>query len=36
MGGNVYDLAGLLWGYPLPLRGADFAEVSTRLREELL
>jgi hypothetical protein len=36
MGGNVYDLAGLLWDYPLPLRGADFAEVSTRLREELL
>lgn len=31
-GGNIYDFAGLLWGYAVPLRGADFAEVASRLR----
>lgn len=32
MGGNVYDFGALLWGYPLPPRGADFMELSDRLR----
>lgn len=32
MGGVIYDLAGLLAGYPVPLRGADYLDVRTRLR----
>lgn len=32
MGGNVFDLAALLWGYAIPLTGPDFAEVRERLR----
>ena len=35
-GGNIYDLAACLWGYPLPLRGVDFVEVRGRLAKELL
>jgi hypothetical protein len=35
MGGNIYDFAGLLWDFAVPLRGADFAEVSARLRRTL-
>lgn len=35
MGGNVYDLAALLWGYPLPLRGIDYLEVQGRVRAAL-
>jgi hypothetical protein len=31
-GGNIYDFAALVWGYAVPLRGADFAEVANRLR----
>ena len=31
LGGNVYTLAGLVWGYPMPLAGVDFAEVRERL-----
>lgn len=31
LGGNVFDFAGLLWGYPVPLRGADYSEVRARL-----
>lgn len=34
-GGNVYDFAGLLWGYAIPLRGADFDEARGRLRRLL-
>lgn len=34
-GGNIYDFAAMLWDYPIPLRGADFSEVSSRLRREL-
>jgi hypothetical protein len=36
MGGNVYTLAAMLWGYPEPLRGPDFQEAQARLREVLL
>ena len=32
MGGNIYDLAGLLAGYAIPLRGPDFQDVQARLR----
>lgn len=32
-GGSIYDLAGLLWGYPTPLRGHSFVEVKRRLLE---
>lgn len=32
MGGNIYDLAALLAGYPIPLRGPDFLDVQSRLR----
>jgi hypothetical protein len=35
MGGNIYDFAGLLWGFAVPLRGADFAEVEARLGRTL-
>lgn len=35
MGGNVYDFAGLLWDYPLPLRGTDFIEAKGRIAREL-
>lgn len=35
MGGNIYDFAAALWGFPMPLRGADFAEVQDRLKREL-
>jgi hypothetical protein len=31
LGGNIYDLAGLLAGLPLPLRGVDFLEVQAHL-----
>lgn len=34
-GGNVVDFAGKLWGYALPLAGADLAEVLARLEKEL-
>jgi len=36
MGGNVYDLAALLWGFPVPLRGHDFGTVRERLKATLL
>lgn len=32
-GGTIYTLAGLLWGYPTPLRGHSFVEVKRRLLE---
>lgn len=32
LGGNIYTLAGLVWGYPLPLRGHDFTECRARLQ----
>lgn len=32
-GGSLYTLAGLLWGYPTPLRGHSFVEVKRRLLE---
>lgn len=32
-GGSLYTLAGLLWGYPMPLRGHSFVEVKRRLLE---
>jgi hypothetical protein len=35
LGGNVYDFAGLLAGYALPLRGADFLDVQARLARAL-
>ena len=35
-GGNIYDFAACLWGFPLPLRGIDFADVQGRLTKELL
>ena len=35
MGGNVYDLAGLLAGHPIPLRGPDFLDVKARVRDAL-
>lgn len=35
-GGNVYTLAALVWGYPVPLRGVDFQEAAGRLTRELL
>lgn len=31
-GGNIYDFAGLLWDFALPLRGIDYMEVKGRLR----
>lgn len=31
MGGNIYDLAGLVAGYAIPLRGPDFIDVQSRL-----
>lgn len=31
MGGNIVDFAGLLWGYAMPVRGIDLAEVMDRL-----
>lgn len=31
LGGNIFDFTGLLWGYPIPLRGADYTEVRARL-----
>jgi hypothetical protein len=31
MGGNIYDFAGMLRGYPIPLRGSDFYEVKCAL-----
>jgi hypothetical protein len=34
-GGNIYDFAGLLAGYALPLRGPDFLDVQGRLRRAL-
>jgi len=34
-GGRVYDLAALLAGYPLPLRGADFTAVRDVLADHL-
>ena len=36
LGGNVYTLAGLLWGYAMPLGGSDFMECRERLRAVLL
>lgn len=30
-GGNIYDFAALLAGYPVPLRGSDFVDVQARL-----
>lgn len=33
LGGNIYDFAGLLAGYPVPLRGADYLDVKERLRK---
>jgi hypothetical protein len=33
LGGDIYELASLLWGYPLPLSGTDFLIVRSRLRE---
>lgn len=32
LGGNVYDLAALLWGFAAPPKGADYLEVKTRLK----
>jgi hypothetical protein len=32
-GGNLYDLAALLWGFAAPPRGADYLEVKSRLRK---
>jgi hypothetical protein len=32
-GGNIYDFAGLLAGYPVPLRGADYLDIKERLRK---
>jgi hypothetical protein len=32
LGGNIYTLAGLLWGYPMPLQGSDFMECRERLQ----
>lgn len=32
-GGTIYEMAALLWGYPLPLRGAYYGEVRDRLKE---
>lgn len=34
MGGNIYDLAGLLWHEPIPLSPMGFSKVRTRLLEE--
>lgn len=31
LGGNIFDLAGLLWGYPLPLTRFDYGRVRTEL-----
>ena len=31
MGGTIYDLAGLIAGLPLPLRGTDFLDIQARL-----
>lgn len=34
LGGDIYTFAALLWGpYPMPLRGADFAEVEAQLKK---
>lgn len=35
LGGNIYDLAGLLLGYPIPLASTDFARVKVYLNEKL-
>jgi len=35
MGGNVFDLAALLWGYAVPLVGVDYVEVRSRVQREL-
>lgn len=35
LGGNCYDLASILWGFPVPPRGADYMEVKARLKHEL-
>jgi hypothetical protein len=34
MGGNIFDLAALLWGYPIPLSPMDFSIVRSRLIQE--
>lgn len=34
MGGNIYDLAGLLWHEPVPLGPMSFAQVRSRLASE--
>jgi hypothetical protein len=34
MGGNILDLAALLWGYPIPVVGPDYAAVRKRLEAE--
>lgn len=31
-GGNIYEFGAYLWGYALPLRGADFLEVKAQLQ----
>jgi len=36
MGGNIYDLAAILRGLPIPLRGPDFAEVRGDLLRRLV
>jgi hypothetical protein len=33
LGGSIYTFAALLWGFRLPLRGADFQAVAETLRE---
>lgn len=32
LGGNVYDMAGIIAGYAIPLRGGDYLDVRERLR----
>jgi hypothetical protein len=33
LGGTIYDLAGLLAGYPVPLRGGDYLDIKERLKK---
>jgi hypothetical protein len=35
MGGNIYDLAAVVLGLPMPLRGVDFQDVRGRLTRAL-
>lgn len=36
LGGGIYQFAGLVWGYPIPLRGPAFLAVQERLYDVML